>query len=82
MVEVNLKDLQSRSLSLYDAMIADPNRPYWQAELTRCVVELSDLMTILASDLASSVSDLEALLKRIESLEHRYSELLYRMSQK
>ena len=39
-------------------------------------------MNVLASDLVSSVADLQALKTKLDSVQLRYSELLYKMSEK
>ena len=73
-------ELKDRVASLYTSLIADPDRPYWQAELTAILLAQADLMSLLSSDYISCAGDLSALRDRIVSLETRYSELLYRMS--
>lgn len=79
---INISELKQRTISLYDAMIADPDRPFWQAELTACVLNLAEVMSFLSSDLAATAGDLESIKKRLDSLEHRYSQLLYKMAER
>lgn len=73
-------ELRERAASLNAALIADPDRPYWQAELTAILLALADVMSLLSSDYISCTGDLSGLKDRLVSLENRYSELLYRMS--
>lgn len=80
MANSQIQDLQARAAALHMALIADPDRPYWQAELTAILLAQSDIMALLSSDYISCAGDLTALREKIASLETRYSELLYRMS--
>ena len=80
MANVQILELRDRATSLYSSLIADPDRPYWQAELTAILLALADIMALLSSDYISCAGDLTALRGKIESLETRYSELLYRLS--
>lgn len=75
-----LLDLRGRAGQLCDAMLHDPERPYWQAEFVRILTEMLEIMDLLANDYLSCAGDLSGLKDRIGSLEARYSELLYRMS--
>lgn len=74
-----LDELRQRALKLYDSLCMDPERPYWQIELTAIVFGLSDSIMVLTSDAAASGMDLNAVQHSLTSLETRYSELLYRM---
>lgn len=78
--DVSISEIKDRALSLYEALISDPDRPYWQVELTAIVLAHADIMSLLSSDFISSCGDLSALKERITSLETRYSDLLYRMA--
>ena len=80
MLNYQILELKDRAASLYGALIADPDRPYWQAELTAILLAQADIMALLSSDYISCAGDLSALKEKIASLETRYSELLYRMS--
>ena len=80
MANTQVLELKDRAVSLYASLIADPDRPYWQAELTAILLAQADIMSLLSSDYISCAGDLSALRDRIVSLETRYSELLYRMS--
>lgn len=80
MANVQILELKDRAATLYSSLIADPDRPYWQAELTAILLALADIMALLSSDYISCAGDLTALRCKIESLETRYSELLYRLS--
>ena len=82
MANSQILELQDRASALYTALIADPDRPYWQAELTAILLAQSDIMALLSSDYISCAGDLTALREKIASLELRYSELLYRMSER
>ena len=75
-----LIDLRGRAGELCDSILSDPNRPYWQVEFIRILEELSAVTELLANDYLSCVGDLSGLKDRVGSLESRYSELLYRMS--
>lgn len=74
-----LNELRQRAAGLYESLCLDPERPYWQIELTAIVSGLSDAIMILTSDAAASGVDLNAVQHSLVSLETRYSELLYRM---
>lgn len=80
MVNSQILELKDRAASLYAALVADPDRPFWQAELTAILLAQADIMSLLSSDYISCAGDLSGLRERIVSLETRYSELLYRMS--
>ena len=75
-----LIDLRGRAGQLCDAMLQDPDRPYWQAEFVRILTELAEIMDLISNDYLSCAGDLSGLKDRVGSLESRYSELLYRMS--
>ena len=77
-----LSELRRRAMKLYGSLCDDPDRPYWQAELTSIVFNLVDVVMILTSDAAASGLDLKNMQQSITSLETRYSELLYRMSER
>lgn len=79
-IEASARELKDRALALYDALMLDPERPYWQVELTAIVLAHADIMSFLSSDISSSVGDLSKIQDRIKSLETRYSELLYKMA--
>lgn len=79
-VDHQLVELRQRAMKLYGSLCDDPDRPYWQAELTSIVFGLVDVVMILTSDAAASSVDLKNMQQSITSLETRYSELLYRMS--
>lgn len=80
MANSQILELKDRATTLYAALVADPDRPYWQAELTAILLAQADIMALLSSDYISCAGDLSALRERIVSLETRYSDLLYRMS--
>lgn len=80
MADSQIIELRDRAASLYAALVADPDRPYWQAELTAILLAQADIVALLSSDYISCAGDLSGLRERIKSLETRYSELLYRMS--
>lgn len=80
MSNTQINDLKERALSLYDALFSDPDRPYWQVELTAILLASVEYMSLLSSDFISYAGDLSALRECIVSLETRYSDLLYRMS--
>lgn len=80
MANSQIQELQARAAVLHTALLADPDRPYWQAELTAILLAQADIMALLSSDYISCAGDLTALREKIASLEIRYSELLYRMS--
>lgn len=82
MANTQILELKDRAASLYAALVADPDRPYWQAELTAILLAQADIMALLSSDYISCAGDLSALRERIVSLETRYSDLLYRMSER
>lgn len=82
MPNTQIIELKDRAASLYAALIADPDRPFWQAELTAILLAQADIMALLSSDYISCAGDLTALKERIVSLETRYSDLLYRMSER
>ena len=80
MAKAQIDELRNRAAVLYESLIADPDRPYWQAELTAILLAQADLMSLLSSDYISCAGDLSGVRERLVSLETRYSELLYRMS--
>lgn len=80
MANSQILELKDRAATLYAALVADPDRPFWQAELTAILLAQADIMALLSSDYISCAGDLSGLRERIVSLETRYSELLYRMS--
>ena len=80
MANVQISELRNRAAALYDSLIADPDRPYWQAELTAILLAQADIMALLSSDYISCAGDLSGVRERLVSLETRYSDLLYRMS--
>lgn len=80
MANTQILELKDRAASLYAALVADPDRPYWQAELTAILLAQADIMALLSSDYISCAGDLSGLRERIVSLETRFSDLLYRMS--
>lgn len=80
MANTQILELKDRAAALHMALMADPDRPYWQVELTAILLAQADIMELLSSDYISCVGDLTALREKIASLELRYSELLYRMS--
>ena len=82
MANVQIIELRDRASALYNALIADPDRPYWQAELTAILLAQADIMALLSSDYISCAGDLSGVRERITSLETRYSELLYRRSER
>ena len=82
MANSQILELKDRATALHIALIADPDRPYWQAELTAILLAQADIMALLSSDYISCAGDLSGLRERIKSLETRYSELLYRMSER
>ena len=82
MDDIRLLELKQRAVSLYDSLMNDPDRPFWQVELTAIVLNHAEIMNVLASDLVSSVADLQALKTKLDSVQLRYSELLYKMSEK
>ena len=82
MANSQILELKDRAASLYSSLIADPDRPYWQAELTAILLAQADIMALLSSDYISCAGDLTALREKIASLEVRYSDLLYRMSER
>lgn len=80
MANLQILELKDRAACLYNSLIADPERPYWQVELTAILLAHVDIMSLLSSDYISCAGDLSGLKEKIVSLETRYSELLYRMS--
>lgn len=80
MSKSQLIDLRGRVGQLCEAMLRDPERPYWQAEFVRILTELAEITDLIANDYLSCAGDLSGLKDRVGSLETRYSELLYRMS--
>jgi len=82
MANSQILELKDRAAALYASLIADPDRPFWQAELTAILLAQADIMALLSSDYISCAGDLTALREKIASLELRYSELLYRMSER
>lgn len=80
MASLQILELKDRAGALYASLLADPERPYWQVELTAILLAHADIMALLSSDYISCAGDLSALKEKIVSLETRYSELLYRMS--
>ena len=80
MANSQILELKDRTASLYASLIADPDRPYWQAELTAILLALADIMSLLSSDYISCAGDLTGLREKVASLELRYSELLYWLS--
>lgn len=80
MPNLQILELKDRAGALYSSLLADPERPYWQVELTAILLAHADIMALLSSDYISCAGDLSALKEKIVSLETRYSELLYRMS--
>ena len=80
MSKSQLIDLRGRAGQLCDAILCDPERPYWQVEFIRILDELAMVTELLADDYLSCAGDLSGLKDRVGSLEARYSELLYRMS--
>ena len=82
MANPQVHELQARAAALHASLMADPDRPFWQAELTAILLAQADIMALLSSDYISFAGDLSALREKIASLELRYSELLYRMSER
>ena len=82
MANSQILELKDRAAALYASLMADPDRPFWQAELTAILLALADIMALLSSDYISCAGDLTALREKIASLELRYSELLYWMSER
>lgn len=80
MVNSQIFELRDRAAALNAALVADPDRPYWQAELTAIMLALADILSLLSSDCISCAGDLSGVKDRLVLLESRYSELLYRMS--
>ena len=80
MADSQILELRNRAASLYAALVADPDRPYWQVELTAILLAQADIVALLSSDYISFAGDLSGLRESIKSLETRYSELLYLMS--
>ena len=50
MANIQILELKDRAASLYAALVADPDRPYWQAELTAILLAQADIMALLSSD--------------------------------
>ena len=77
-----LIDLRGRAGDLAESLLHDPNRPFWQAEIVRILCDLTDILDALASDQISSDAVCADLSQRLASVETRYSDLLYRMSER
>lgn len=79
-LEDRLVLLSKRVRHIYEALYADPNRPFWQMELISIATEFADVVEVLYSTSISSADTCASIEKRVSLLETRYSELLYHLS--
>ena len=70
--------LRDRINRLYDAMVHDPDRPFWQVETVSILLSLIECI-VLSADEDTSDAQLSDISTRVGSLESRYSELLYHL---
>ena len=82
MANAQIYELRERAASLNAALVADPDRPHWQAELTAILLDLADIISLLSSDYISCAGDLSGVLEVLVSLENRHSDLRCRMSER
>lgn len=75
-----VESLKLRCSTLYDRMGYNPDRSHWEMEFLSILMQLADILSILDNHLSVTSVNLEDISNRVASLEVRYSELLYRIS--